>query len=90
MSIVIIIIIIIIIIIMDNVLCSPCGGGLEYLHRSPASRRRQLDHLVTGGEVERLGPTGWGLGAWLTTLLCKKESVQRKPKKYESRQNRQI
>jgi hypothetical protein len=30
--------------------CSPCGGGLEYLHHSHAScRRQQKGNLVPGG-----------------------------------------
>jgi hypothetical protein len=38
----------------------PCGGGLEYLHRSPASRkRRQKGNPVPGGITGP--PCSWGL-----------------------------
>jgi hypothetical protein len=37
----------------------PCGGGLEYLHRSPASRkRRQEGNLVPGAITGP--PYSWG------------------------------
>jgi hypothetical protein len=50
----------------------PCGGGLEYLHRSLASRKRYLDHTVSGGYkygglalqvrgVSRIGTLKYGL-----------------------------
>jgi hypothetical protein len=26
---------------LNSVACAPCGGGIEYLHRDPASRRRR-------------------------------------------------
>jgi hypothetical protein len=49
----------------------PCGGGIEYLHRSPASGRRQRKgNPVPGGitrppssweiQIRGSGPTGWG------------------------------
>jgi hypothetical protein len=63
----------------------PCGGGLEYLHRSPASRIRRrkgnpvpgnitgpLGHWGTYRYIKEPGPPGWGLAARLMTLLCKK------------------
>jgi hypothetical protein len=35
---------------------SPCGGGLEYLHRSPENRkRRQKGNLVVSNETVRCG-----------------------------------
>jgi hypothetical protein len=49
----------------------PCGGGLEYLHRSPASRKRRqkgnpVPGIITGPPCSRgiyirgPGPSGWG------------------------------
>jgi hypothetical protein len=39
---------------------APCGGGLEYLHRSPASRkRRQKGNPVPGGITGP--PCSWGI-----------------------------
>jgi hypothetical protein len=49
----------------------PCGGGVEYLDRNPASRRRRRrGNPVIGGttgppcswgiKIRGLGPTGWG------------------------------
>jgi hypothetical protein len=32
-----------------------------------------LGHLVSGGQMQRHGPPGWGLDATLTTLICKKK-----------------
>jgi hypothetical protein len=38
---------------------TPCGGGLEYLHRSPTSRkRRQKGNPVPGGITGP--PCSWG------------------------------
>jgi hypothetical protein len=56
-----------------------CGGGVEYLHRSPASRRRRRKgNPVTGGTtwprcswgiwIRGRGPSGWGSlesGSWV-------------------------
>jgi hypothetical protein len=61
---------------------SPCGVRLEYLHHSPASRRRRwkgnpLPGNITGSPCHWgtlvQGPlsAGWGLDASLTALLCK-------------------
>jgi hypothetical protein len=44
----------------------PCGCGLEYLLRCPASHRRRRK-----GNPEP-GPPGWDLDARLTTLFCNK------------------
>jgi hypothetical protein len=33
----------------------PCGGGLEYLHRSPASRRRRRKGNSVSNETEKFG-----------------------------------
>jgi hypothetical protein len=42
------------------VITDPCGGGLEYLHRRPASRkRRQKGNPVPGGITEP--PCSWGI-----------------------------
>jgi hypothetical protein len=50
-----------------NVLChahhtkqSPCGGGLEYLHRSPASRKRRRKGSPMTGGIPR-PPCSWGI-----------------------------
>jgi hypothetical protein len=54
----------------------PCGGGLEYLHRSPARRKRRRKgnppsggitgpHCHWGTFIQRPGPPGWGLDARL-------------------------
>jgi hypothetical protein len=54
---------------------TPCGGGLEYLHRCPASRkRRQKGNPVPGGIpgppcswgiwIRGPGPPGWGSLSW--------------------------
>jgi hypothetical protein len=39
-----------------------CGGGLEYLHRSPASRKRELSGPTCswGIKIRGPGPPGWG------------------------------
>jgi hypothetical protein len=59
----------------------PCGGELEYLHRSSASRRkRRKGNAVRGGitgphwgtYIRGPGSPAWVLDARLTTLLCKK------------------
>jgi hypothetical protein len=76
----------------------PCGGGLEYLHRSPASRRRRWKgNPVPGGVtgppchwgtyIQRPGPPCWGLHARLTTFLCKKNyccEIQRSANRIKS------
>jgi hypothetical protein len=73
----------------------PCGGGLEYPHRSPASRRRRRkENPVPGGItgppchwgtwIQRPGPPSWRLDARLMTLLCKKIIVT-KSKEAKSR-----
>jgi hypothetical protein len=59
-----------------NTKTSPCGGGLEYLHRSPASRRRQRKGTPSrawGYNWATLSPTETRLeiNTRLTTLLCK-------------------
>jgi hypothetical protein len=36
----------------------PCGGGVEYLHCSPASRRRRKRTKCL--KVQGPGPPGWG------------------------------
>jgi hypothetical protein len=62
---------------------STCRCGLEYLHRSPASRRRRrkgnpVPKGITGPPchwgtyMQGPGPPGWGFDARVTTLLCKK------------------
>jgi hypothetical protein len=44
---------------MLRCLVAPCGGGLEYLHRSPASRkRRRKGNPVPGGITG--SPCSWG------------------------------
>jgi hypothetical protein len=38
----------------------PCGGGLEYLHRNPVSRKgRQKGNPVPGGRT--VPPCSWGI-----------------------------
>jgi hypothetical protein len=58
------------------------GGGLQYLHRSPARRRRRRkgNPPVPGAtiwppchwdtKIQRPGPPCWGFNKGLTTLLC--------------------
>jgi hypothetical protein len=69
----------------------PCGGSLQYLHRSPASRKRlQKSYPVPGcitrptchweTEIQRPGPPGWGLDARLKNLLFKKLMLQNSKK----------
>jgi hypothetical protein len=42
---------------------SPCGGGLEYLHRSPTSRRRRRNgNPVPGGITGPPCPEGYKYG----------------------------
>jgi hypothetical protein len=60
-------------------LTSPCEGGLEYRHRSPARRRRRRkDNPAPGGynwatlSLGDINKRTWSLGSRLTTLLCKK------------------
>jgi hypothetical protein len=36
---------------------NPCGGGLEYLHRSPASRKRRCERNPVPGGIT--GPPYW-------------------------------
>jgi hypothetical protein len=70
---------------------APCGGGLEYLHRSPASRRRRWKGnpvperglLVTGGHKYRdlvLQVGGWKQG-WRPCSVEK--LLLRNPKKWK-------
>jgi hypothetical protein len=64
-------IIIIIIIIYMN---TPCGGGLEYLHRSIDSRRkRPKGNPVPGGVLVTVPPSHWrgggiNTGTWSSRL----------------------
>jgi hypothetical protein len=39
---------------------NPCGGGLEYLHRSPASRKRRQKRNPVAGGITGL-PCFWGI-----------------------------
>jgi hypothetical protein len=41
-----------------SVLSIPCGGGVEYLHRSPATRRSREENPVPG--VITGPPCSWG------------------------------
>jgi hypothetical protein len=64
----------------------PCGGGVEYHHRSPASRRRQRKGNPMSGDitgppcawgiyVRGPGPPGWGGGGFKPeTVKCGHES----------------
>jgi hypothetical protein len=61
---------------------TPCGGGLEYLHRSPGSCRRRRKGepgawgitgppCYRGAYTQGLVPPDWRLDARLTTLPLK-------------------
>jgi hypothetical protein len=54
---------------------SLCGGGLAYLYHSLEVEGDEKGNRCLGlylGHPVTEGPPGWGLDAWLMTLLCKK------------------
>jgi hypothetical protein len=45
----------------------PCGGELEYLHRSPSSRRRRRKRNAVPGCITG-SPCHWGTETWSPSL----------------------
>jgi hypothetical protein len=41
--------------LLEMIISAPCGGGLEYLHRSPASRKRRQKGNPVSNETVKFG-----------------------------------